>query len=57
MMVVAAAAGAYALEWLLDLLGGHGGSWVSGVLLLYLSWLVAFLVTRRGSASPPPNSA
>ncbi|MHA1730635.1 MAG: VTT domain-containing protein [Promethearchaeota archaeon] len=46
MMVIAAAAGLFALTWLLDLIGGEGGSWIPGMALLYVSWLIMVLVIK-----------
>ena len=47
MMSVVSIAGIVGFTLLLDLLGGgEGGSWISGMVLLYFSWLLILIMTK-----------
>lgn len=56
MMTVAALAGLFALDPILTLLGGAGGSWVSGMLLLYAAWALMAVVLKVDFGGKPPAS-
>ncbi|MHA2019766.1 MAG: VTT domain-containing protein [Promethearchaeota archaeon] len=45
MMGSMAVAGIFGIQWLLDLVSGEG-SWVSGVVLLYLMWLMILVMVK-----------
>jgi hypothetical protein len=45
MMVIVAIAGIIGFQFLLDLLGSEG-SWITGMLLMYLVWLIMTLMIK-----------
>lgn len=46
MMLISAIAGIIGFSWLLDLLGSGGGSWITGMVILYISFLIVVLMTK-----------
>ncbi len=45
MMIVISLLGIFAFEWI-GILFGEGGGWLTGMIVLYLSWLIMFAMTR-----------
>lgn len=46
MMLICAVAGIIGFNWLLDLLGSGGGSWITGMVILYISFLIVVVMTK-----------
>ncbi|MHA1820246.1 MAG: hypothetical protein ACTSU2_14095 [Promethearchaeota archaeon] len=46
MMLTVALAGVIGFEWLLDMLGGSGGSWWTGMVVLYISYIIVIVMVK-----------